>query len=187
MGASRRNTVATLLSHLCQRFASKWPRCVADRSPSRPCVCLPHRRRHGRTILACSGVVEMGVKKLIIYRRTSSDRANWRLQNSAWERVSTVFEAPSDATDLANCMLAEVASTPTAPSSHVRSLRRTTSSDDVTAIIASYRFHTNKFPNGTWGTYSIMSQRSPDGAVRHWVAVGWRPSWYHVDRRSCLH
>lgn len=98
-----------------------------------------------RTTLACTGVVESGVKALVVYRQPSEPEVESGVMG--WERVATVATASSQATDLANCMLLEL---PLAEQS---------------VIIAAYRYHSQPFQNGTWGRYTIMTQRSFDGVV----------------------
>jgi hypothetical protein len=147
--------------------------------------------------LACTEVVESGVKKLVIYRRpdrpvatpptktktsnaaaaiVGGEPAEW-LEPSSWQRVGTVAEDDLATSDLANCVLFELildeypkAAAPAAAASSLAAAATPAAAaafGGSSSILASYRHHTQPHKtNGTWGLYSIMSQRSEDGAVR---------------------
>ena len=92
------------------------------------------------------------MKALVVYRQ-SSEETVLESKVMSWERVATVATASSQATDLANCMLIELPV------------------DGNSVIVAAYRYHSQPFQNGTWGRYTIKTQRSVDGMVRVNVEV----------------
>ena len=93
------------------------------------------------TVLACTGRVENGVKELVIYRQ---------FNQSEWMEVSTVVSADSTTADLANCMLLQ------------------TGAEDC-HIVASFRYHSNPYANGTFAKYSIQTKSSTDGQVTTFI------------------